>query len=583
MPQRSANNERPLAPTAPSRRQRGTGDPVSANPADSPAELNPSSAFSKVLRQRELANASRTPSGATRPSGPRAKKPSSAVVSTKLGNARRVRPVATQVVLDRSSSAVLSASSIRSSGLHPLSNGQANAALRAYEEQTLGSFDRIVPVLKRLSALQHENNFVEQAQRLALAELGHELPQPILETAWTAQLDMRTLFAWCVFEAYEQASLSFFNDDPLAAQSGSSDAESFNAFLLECGFHLLDVTPCADGRLAHAIAYALRLPFSSVRRRSHAGAMFDVENTVDRWVKTEHRRYREGLPNPAHADTRYLKTVVYHFSSKDPCHEGCAAHGSDDTAAAAQGLQRLQDFQQAVENSFCCGASVDLLLIGMDTDTDAIRVHVPGADGSTNLERWLDARDVYEATRGMRADQARDEIEKQVSSAAAGAPDQGMVKLISRLIENNLSQIDYVRQYHGGSYSDFGHAERFIGVGIGFKEIHLRNLTYFAYMDTVEEGAPDLDVGVKIFKGLNVSRGLPIPVVLRFDYHGAVPGARERAIQHCERVKAAIEARYSELCEQGLLHTLLTVRDRDRHIPAETVSSSITFNTGGGH
>ena len=150
--------------------------------------------------------------------------------------------------------------------------------------------------------------------------------------------------------------------------------------------------------------------------------MFDVENTVDRWVKTEHRRYREGLPNPAHADTRYLKTVVYHFSSKDPCHEGCAAHGSDDTAAAAQGLQRLQDFQQAVENSFCCGASVDLLLIGMDTDTDAIRVHVPGAEGSTNLERWLDARDVYEATRGMRADQARDEIEKQVSSAAAGAP-----------------------------------------------------------------------------------------------------------------------------------------------------------------
>jgi hypothetical protein len=102
-------------------------------------------------------------------------------------------------------------------------------------------------------------------------------------------------------------------------------------------------------------------------------------------------------------------------------------------------------------------------------------------------------------------------------------------------------------------------------------------------MDTVEEGAPDLDVGVKIFKGLNVSRGLPIPVVLRFDYHGAVPGARERAIVHCERVKGAIEARYSELSQQGLLHTLLTVRDRDRHVPAETVSSSITFNTGGGH
>jgi carboxysome shell carbonic anhydrase len=528
-----------------------------------------------VLRQRELASRART--GNSRSSRQAPAKSAEPVATT----GRRVRPVATQVVIRPASEQP--ARSRSAAGLHPLSDGRANAALRAYEERTLGAFDRIVPVLKRISALQHEPDFIAQAQRLALAELGHELPQPVLDTAWTSQLDMRTLFAWCVFEAYEHTSISFFNDDPLAAQAGSSDAEAFNAFLLECGFHLLDITPCADGRLAHAIAYALRLPFSSVRRRSHAGAMFDVENTVDRWVKTEHRRYREGLPNPAHNDTRYLKVVVYHFSSKDPCHEGCAAHGSNDEAAAAQGLQRLKDFQQAVENSFCCGASVDLLLVGMDTDTDAIRVHVPGRDGSTNLDSWLDAHAVYEATRGLNADQGRQRIEEMVHTAAASTPDAGMVQLITRLIEHNISQIDYVRQYHGGSYSDFGHAERFIGVGIGFKEVHLRNLTYFAYMDTVEEGAPDLDVGVKIFKGLNVSRGLPIPVVLRFDYHGAVPGARERAITHCERVKTAIEARYSGLCEQGLLHTLLTVRDRDRHCPAETVSSSITFNTGGGH
>ena len=574
MRRRTANNQRVLSPTAPRRRFATGGEDTTASTTGStPAELNPASSLSKVLRQRELANAART--GNSR-SSRRVSAASSAPIAA--SNTRRVRPVATQVVIRAAGS-----TSSGRGGLHPLSNGQANAALRTYEERTLGAFDRIVPVLKRLSALQHEPDFVAQAQRLAQVELGHELPVPVLETAWTSQLDMRTLFAWCVFEAYEQTSLSFFNNDPLAAQAGSHDAETFDAFLLECGFHLLDVTPCADGRLAHAIAYALRLPFSSVRRRSHAGAMFDVENTVNRWVKTEHRRYREAIPNPAHADTRYLKVVVYHFSSKDPCHEGCAAHGSNDEAAAAQGLQRLKDFQQAVENSFCCGASVDLLLVGMDTDTDAIRVHVPGRDGSTDLSSWLDARDVYDATHNLRADAARQRIQELVEQAAAAEPDAGMVQLVARLIENNLSQIDYVRQYHGGSYSDFGHAERFIGVGIGFKEVHLRNLTYFAYMDTVEEGAPDLDVGVKIFKGLNVSRGLPIPVVLRFDYHGGVPGARERAIVHCERVKSAIEARYSDLCQQGLLHTLLTVRDRDSHVPAETVSSSITFNTGGGH
>jgi carboxysome shell carbonic anhydrase len=440
-----------------------------------------------------------------------------------------------------------------------------------------------VPLLKRLSALQHEADFIEQAQRLALAELGFKLPLPILEKAWVSQLDMRTLFAWCVFETYEQTSDAFFQNDPLGGKPGSPAAEAFNGFLLTCGFHLLDATPCADGRLAHAMAYALRIPFSSVRRRSHAGALFDVENTVNRWVKTEHRRYREGQPNSAHDDTRYLKVVVYHFSSKDPLHEGCAAHGSDDALAASCGLARLKDFQQAVENSFCCGASVDLLLLGIDTDTDTIRVHVPGIDGSTNLESWLDAQSAYEATRHLNSVEGRARIQSMVEQAAASAPDPGMVKLIARLIENNISQIDYVRQFHRGSYGDAGHAERFIGVGIGFKEIHLRNLTYFAYMDTVEEGAPDLDVGIKIFKGLNVSRGLPVPVVVRFDYNGQVPGARQRAIRNCQRVQAAMENRYPELFEQGLLHALLTVRDQDRHTPAEAVGSTITFTSGGGH
>jgi carboxysome shell carbonic anhydrase len=518
------------------------------------------SAFSRVIRQRELARAARQQANR-----PRQRRPAAVTIPVS-------RPAAAAVVAGGSSGA-----------LHPLSDPAANTALQAYDAGTKQAFDRIVPVLKQLSALQHEPDFIERAQRLAQAEFGFELPLPILETAWVTQLDMRTLFAWCVFETYEQVSAAFFEQDPLQAQAGTPRAEAFEAFLLECGFHLLDVTPCADGRLAHTIAYALRLPFSAVRRRPHAGALFDVENTVDRWVKTEHRRYREAQPNPAHADTRYLKVVVYHFSSKDPCHEGCAAHGSNDALAASCGRRRLEDFQQAVENSFCCGASVDLLLMGLDTDTDAIRVHVPGGSGGTDLEHWLDARDVYEATRSLSPEQARARIQALVEAAACGSPDAGMVRLIARLIEHNLSQIDYVRQFHGGSYADAGHAERFIGVGIGFKEIHLRNLTYFAYMDTVEEGAPDLDVGVKIFKGLNVSRGLPVPVVVRFDYHGSVPGARERAVRHCERVKAAIESRYGDLCRDGLLHTLLTVRDRDRHVPAEAVGSSITLASGGGH
>lgn len=458
---------------------------------------------------------------------------------------------------------------------HPLTDSRANHQLQNYELDVKGRFDLIVPLLKEIACLQHEPDFVAKAQRLTRDEMGFELPNHLLEQAWVSPLDMRALFSWCVFQSHQQVSDRFFETDPLQGAESTSQANEFQSFLAECGFHLLDVTPCADGRLAHTIAYALRIPFSVVRRRSHAGAMFDVENTVNRWVKTEHRRYREGVPNTADSPTRYLKVVAYHFSSADPTHQGCAAHGSNDAAAAASGYQRLLDFRKAVENSFCCGASVDLLLIGLDTDTDAIRVHTPAADSSISLDEWVSAEDLYQETISLSADQAIQHISDHVASMAPKEPDQGMVAFISKLITNNFSQIDYVKQLHGGPYPDAGHAERFIGVGIGFKEVHLRNLTYFAHLDTVEEGAPDLDIGVKIFKGLNISRDLPIPVVVRFDYSGKVPGARDRAISDCRRVDQAISSRYSEIVSEGLLHTFLTIRDRDQKVPAEVVGSSM--------
>ena len=547
------------------------------------ARINQARSDKARAEQANIAQPVITQAVITPPVNPGRWRASTALSSNALANTSSIGSARLKANRGSASFAATHSPNSSDSPCHPLTDQAANARLQDYDNSVKLAFDRIVPVLKQLSALQHESDFVQIAQQLALVELGYELPLPILETAWVSQLDMRTLFAWCVFQSYEQTSANFFDNDPLAGMPDTQAAISFNQFLLDCGFHLLDVTPCADGRLAHAIAYALRLPYSSVRRRPHAGALFDVENTVNRWVKTEHKRYREALPNAAHEDTRYLKVVLYHFSSKDPHHEGCAAHGSDDSQAASCGLHRLRDFQQAVENSFCCGASVDLLLIGLDTDTDALRVHVPGMDGTTHLDSWLAVADVYAATCSLSASEARLRIEELVRDAAASSPDPGMVKLIARLIENNISQIDYVRNFHGGSYTDASHAERFIGVGIGFKEIHLRNLTYFAYMDTVEEGAADLDVGVKIFKGLNVSRGLPVPVVVRFDYHGQVPGARERAIRNCQRVQAAIENRYADLFEQGLLHALLTIRDQDGHVAAEAVGSTISFASQGGH
>ena len=458
-----------------------------------------------------------------------------------------------------------------------------------------GAFDAIVPVLQRIATERCEPDFIDRAQAVARRELGFELPAHILEATWVTGLDMRRLFAACVFETYRRFSDDFYTMDPLQGRDGTP----FQAFLQRCGFHLMDVTPCADGRLAHAISFVLRLPYGAVRRKSYAGSLFDIENTVEKWVETELLRFREGVPNTADEPTRYLKVVLYHFSSVDPAHQGCAKHGSDDEAAAREGWERLKAFRQAVENGFCCGASVDLLLIGMDTDTDAIRVHVPDTDGNCDLDHWLDATKVYEITQRLGAAEARTRIlelvhahapdkatgarARQVALKTGGAVRAGMAELIAWLIEQNISQIDYVRQFHGGGYADIGHAERFIGAGIGFEEIQLRNLTYFAYLSTVEEGAADLDVGIKIFTGLNVSRQLPVPIVVRFDYHSQVPGARERAVAHCERVAAALKARYPRLCEDGLLHCLRAVRDCDEQAPIEVVGSSLAPAAAAAH
>ena len=345
----------------------------------------------------------------------------------------------------------------------------------------------------------------------------------------------------------------------------------------------MDVSPCSDGRLAHVIRYVLRLPHGIVRRKSFAGAMFDVEASLRRWVETELGRYREGAPNTADAPTRYLKMVVYHYSSGDPAHQGCAAHGSDTPRAAAAARDRLLDFQQAIENSFCCGASIDLLLVGLDTDTDAIVVHPPDAEGEPDLERYVDAAALFDETRGMGADAARQRIQECVAAEAEDG-EAGMQRFMAGLVENNFAQIAYVRAHHGGGYADVGHNERFMGVGMGFEEVQLRNLTYFAYLQTVEEGAPDLDVGVKIFSGLNVERGLPVPVVLRFDYHGQVPGARERAVARTQRVAEALHDRFPRLSEQGLLHTLLAVRNCGNNGSLEVIGSSLEpTGTGEAH
>ena len=475
------------------------------------------------------------------------------------------------------------ASCVSVKGAHALVDVEGNRRLFEYERSVKDRFAVIVPVLKEIAAIQHEREFVERAQTLAKARLGFSLPQRMLEDAWVEQLDMRSLYAHCVFNAFHQAAGQIQAEQ--VRQREALDLERY--YLQDCNFHEVDFSPCADGRLMGLVCFVLRMPQGAVRRKSYAGAMFDVEANVRHWMRTEFYRYREGVPSLPDAGTRYLKVAVYHWSSSDPAHEGCAAHGSSERDAAEAALKQLIAFRQAIENSFCCGASVDMLLIGVDTDTDAIKLHLPDADGAISLYRHVDSAELYRQTAGLDAKSAHRRVWEMIQAAIStkgwgqgnGAPHEGMLRLISKLLINNLSQIDYVCGNYGGRYPDIGHNELFISVGEGFEEVQIRNLTYYAAMYTVEEGAPDLDIGVRIFKRLNVARGLPIPIIIHYRYDSRVPGSRERIVAQCRRVKASIESRYTDLAKNRLLLCAMTVQDKARGSRIEQVEDEPSNNS----
>lgn len=463
---------------------------------------------------------------------------------------------------------------------HPLADQHTNARLAHCEETVKGRFDAITPALQTLAGLPCGTDFAEQAQAVALQQLGYRLPERILNSAWVSGVDIKALYAYCTFQALQLATEQFAND---LRQQVEAVQDTRN-FFLDGGFHAVDISPCADGRLKGLMRYILRLPLTSfTRRKAYAGALFDVETDVRHWVATELRRFREGVPTKADAGTRYLKIAVYHTSSSSPCHEGCAAHGSNDHQAVAAALDRLNQFRQAIENSFCCGASTDILLIGVDTDTDAIRVHIPDGTGQLSPQRFVDNTALYRATLHLSADAARLAVYDAIDTAVhkhgwgegKGEPHEGMRRLIANLLINNLSQIDYVVDLHGGQYADIGHAERYINVGDGFEEVQIRNVAYYAHLHTLEEGVADMDVGLNIFKGLNVQLGLPVPVAIHYRYDAKVPGSRERTVVKAHRVAAAIRQRYPDLVAKGLLLCQLSVQDLPTGSPIEVVEAAV--------
>jgi len=94
--------------------------------------------------------------------------------------------------------------------IHPLTDISSNKKLESYEKKVKEKFDSIVPFLKKISSLQHEEDFFELANQLSSSELGFKLPDHILRKAWVSHLDMKALFAWCVFQSHQTVSDDFF-------------------------------------------------------------------------------------------------------------------------------------------------------------------------------------------------------------------------------------------------------------------------------------------------------------------------------------------------------------------------------------
>ena len=447
---------------------------------------------------------------------------------------------------------------------HPLADPAVSDALQEQAREIQAAFSAIEPTLKQLARRQFEDDFASVASEHLRERLGLRVPHEFFAVTWAAPLDVRSLYAHCVLATFCRLIERHLDRNLACLFEGESAEELIRRF----GFHAMDITPCADGRLSGVIDHILRVPPAVVAfRRSHAGAMFDVEESLRHWERVELSRWREARPNAATEPTRFLKIGIYHFSSVDPRHEGCAAHGSDDARAAAALLERLRQFEQAVQLTHCCEARVATLLVGVDTDTDAIRVHVPDGTGAMSIERYLDSRLLYELTRPLSREQGKQAIREAVARSIGVAVDdaatEGMRWFCGYLLKNNLAQVDAVRRRHGAGYADRGHTEQLIVIGDAVDDVQLRNLAFQAQMDTIEEGAPDLDVGVRILRALHEPRGLAVPVLVHIRFDPRIPGARERAEWRAERLRTAIETRFASLVDRGSLMVQAVVRAGD--------------------
>jgi carboxysome shell carbonic anhydrase len=476
---------------------------------------------------------------------------------------RRATTPALSRALDWTWEAANEAAPLKSGGArHPLADAASSAALRRRAQTIEAAFDAIAPALESLAPHQFDSGFAARAAQSLRAQLQLDFPETDFAATWLRPLDLGALHAKCVVGTFCRLLRQGFD----RSLSDTTDEGDAGALIRRWGFHAVDVTACADGRLSGVTDYILRVPPAIVAfRDAHAGSMFGAAECLRNWEHIELSRWRRSRPNAANEPTRYLKIGVYHFSSADPHHAGCAAHGSNDAAASGDLLQRLEQAALAVRQVHGADAAIATLLVGVDTDTDSIRVHVPDVAGRMDTRRFLDSNALYDETlhiaREAGKEVIRDAVARCTGTAADDRATEGMRWLCGYLLKNNFGQIEAVRTVHGGRYVEAGHTEKLIVVGDAFDDLQLRNLAFQAHMATVEEGASELDTGIRILRHHHATRGLPVPVLVHKDFDPRIPAAAAVAESEAIRLALAVRARHADLVLRGQLHIAAVLRE----------------------
>lgn len=434
---------------------------------------------------------------------------------------------------------------------HPLADGRTSSALAARASRIANMFAPVTDMIAALAPKQFQPGFARLAVDQLREGLGIIIAEDRLSCDWKRPVDLVALHAEAVVGVFARLVAESVSQ----RQGAAVDGEEAGEVIRRWGFHAVAVTTCADGRVAGLLDHVLRVPAAIISaRKSRAGAMFQAAEALADWEAVELRRLTGALP-AVEGDTRYLKIGVYHFSSLAPAHEGCAAHGSDERKAAQLLLDRLAAFAAAVERRHGAGQRLATLLIGHDTDTDAIRIHVPGPEG-VSIDRFVSSLDLYTSTQAVTRDAAKEAVRAAVAKAAGTTSDdpatQGTRWFCGYLLKNNIAQVDAVLARFGGPYPVAGHEEKLAVIGDPVDEAQLRNLAFQAQMNSVEEGAGDLDVGVRILGARLASAGLAVPVLVLRQFAPDIPGDEDRAIAAALSMQQAVAARYSSPDRKGV-------------------------------